>query len=141
VINLGIEVISVDKTGELNFLNFNNLLLFTGFLFLFVTVKTEFAVVHNFTYGRVSLSAHHNEIKSLVVCSFQSLCKSDDTVLCAVVADYTDVCVLRKLDFFVDFMLFSVSVLDSKAPPINKKCGEEYISPRNLKSTPYTRIP
>lgn len=73
MINLGVEVVYVDKACKLYLFDLNDLLLFTSFLFLLVTVKTELAVVHDLAHGRLSLSGHKHQIESSVVCSVQSL--------------------------------------------------------------------
>ena len=132
--NLGVEVVFGDITGKLYLLDLNDLLLFASFFLFLITVKAELAVVHDLAYGRICLSRHQYEVETSVICSVESLRKGNDSELLAVVTDHANALVRSKLDLIVNNMLFSVSGLDGKAPPVNKKCGKELRnSPRKPK--------
>ena len=60
------KVVIAYIAGELNFLNFNNLLFFSCFFFAFFAFKTEFAVIHYATHGRFRLVCYHNKVAAAV---------------------------------------------------------------------------
>ena len=79
-----IKVIHVDMTGELNLLSLDNLLLFTSFLFLFITLEAELSIIHNSAHRRFSLRCDENKIKSPVISHILCCRKGDNTKLLAV---------------------------------------------------------
>ena len=72
VAELGVKIVSIDTTGKLDLLELDDLLLFLGFLLLFVALETVFTVIHDAAYGRLSLRRHENKIVSLIVSYLKS---------------------------------------------------------------------
>ena len=117
------KVVIAYIAGELNFLNFNNLLFFSCFFFAFFAFKTEFAVIHYATHGRFRLVCYHNKVAAAVIGGFKRLVRIDNTELFAVFADETH---LRNSYILVEKIIFSA---DSSTPPKIKIAESQRASP------------
>ena len=122
VVDLGIEVVYINVTGELDLLDLHDMLLFTGFLFLLVALKAELSVVHDTAHGRIALGSDQNEIESLVVGHLESRDERDHTDLLTVRTDDTNLLGTAKArkgeDSVVDHIVFCIVFRsDCKTPP------------------------
>ena len=115
VVGFGVEVVGVDVAGKLNFLDVDFGLIFLGFLFSLLAVKTEFTVVENSADGGIARRGDQDKIKIFVVSTFKSAADCHNAHLFTLGADHTDlrffVHAARK-DFFVDEMFLVVPIVE-----------------------------
>ena len=104
---LGIEIVGIDPTGQLNFLQLNDLLLLLCFLFLFVSLKAIFSVVHNATYGGLCLRRHQNQIQTVVVRDLQCRIGAHNSDGISVFTDHAN---LFRFDLLIDQQFFCANV-------------------------------
>jgi hypothetical protein len=99
VIEFCVEIVRVDTALQLDFLKLDDLTLFALFLFALFLFETEFAVVHNLTYGRYRIGRDFYKIKLCFVCEIQSFLDFHNAELFSVCADNAD---FACSDFFID---------------------------------------
>ena len=119
VVYAGVEVMRVDTAGELNLLDLNDLLLFACFLFLFIALEAELAVVHCACNGGHCLGSDKHKVKSSVIRVGLCGVKALNAKLLALFTD--------KTDFLCSYFVIDKQFLsaDGKAPPRKiKKCAK-----------------
>ena len=101
VLYFGVQVADIDIRGQANLFDLHDALIFARFLFALGLLETEFAIVHNFADGRLSLRGDLNQIHALFHGDILRLLDGDDAELFAVVVDQADFLVA---DLFIDLM-------------------------------------
>ena len=58
-----VQIVRIDGHGQTHFFHFDHFLVLAGFLFLFAEFEFEFAVIHDFAYGRICRRRNFNQIQ------------------------------------------------------------------------------
>ena len=103
MVQLGLKIVVADAARELDFLDFDRLLLLFRFLFTLILLKSEFPVIHDSAHGRRRLRRDHDKIKTLVNGQILRGIDGYDPELLSVLADKS---YLRNGDFLIDQMFF-----------------------------------
>ena len=111
VVKLGFKIVCVDVKRKTNFLGFDNVLIFSGFLFALRLLKAVFSVIHNFAHRRICAGCDFYEIEISLLGNSQGLFGRHDAKLFSVSGNYAD---LTVADLFVDGKL---GLADRTAPP------------------------
>ena len=88
--HFGVQVIGVDAGRHTNLLDFNNVLIFLCFLFLFELVEAEFTVVHDLTDRGNGIGRDLDEVKLLLFSHCQRFLGGKNAEHCTVSTDQTD---------------------------------------------------
>ena len=127
---LGLEVVGVYTAGELNFLKLDYLLLFLGFLFLFVAFEAVLTVIHDTTYGRLCLRCHKNQVIALIVGDLQSCIRRHNSYDLALNINYS---YFFCFDLLVDQQILCANVkyTSNFAYKAKKSCEEDSLPARH----------
>lgn len=90
VSHLRVEVVCIDARGHTNLFDLNNTLVFLSFLFPLELVKTELAVIHNFTDRRHGIRGDFDEVKLLLLCHLKRSLRSYDSEHSAIRTNQTN---------------------------------------------------
>ena len=101
VIRLYLKIVAVDAGAEANFLDFNDMLLFSCFLLALRLFETELAVVHHTANRRLSLLSDFYQVKILCSRCVHGLRNRYDADLIAVSVNQSDFLVS---DILIDLM-------------------------------------
>ena len=102
VAHFGIQVVRINAGRHTDLLDFNDMLVFLSFLFLFELVEAEFTVVHDLANRRDCIGRDFHKIKFLLLCHSQRFFGCNNANHDAVSADQSD---LFITDFFVELMI------------------------------------
>ena len=107
-VGFGVEVANINGHAEPNFLDFDNLLIASHFLFFFVLLVLVLAVVHDTAYGRIGVVTDFDKVKSCVVCHALRFVSRHNTELCTVTTDKANFTIS---DLTVGLKFFDSSIL------------------------------
>jgi len=111
VILLGFQIVLFDPDAELNFLDGDDFLILTGFLFPLGLLETELTVVHNLADGGNCLRRNLHKIKAAVVSNLLCVTCGLNPQLRSVGINESYLCIAN---FFVQLKFFCA---DGKTPP------------------------
>lgn len=117
-VGFGVEVANINGHAEPNFLDFDNLLIASHFLFFFVLLVLVLAVVHDTAYGRIGVGTDFDKVKSCIVCHALRFVSRHNTELCTVTTD--------KANFTISDLTVGLKFFDSSILRKQKKlCGKQ----------------
>ena len=118
VAELRVEIVGVYTGRHTNFLDFDDTLIFLGFLFLLGLLEAELAVVHYLTDGRSRVGGNFDEVELLFIGYLESCLRGHNAELLTLAADQANFFIK---DIVVDLMS---DVCDCDSPPRKIKSAD-----------------
>ena len=116
LVDLGVKVVGINVERKADLLQLDHFLVFLGFLFLFLHLKTVLAVIENFADRGLGLGSHLDQVQIQRLRHFQRIAGAHNALLLAVRANQADFLIT---DLLIDFQFLGIAVArDWNTPPL-----------------------